>query len=255
MGKKHKSYGIFLFIICTFIIPLICILLIAYVPVFQKGILQFVLFAIQGASPTIAAISISTRDGFTGLKYFLIEKYRQDFSIKLCLIGFMTPALLLTMAKLITYLTPYNNQFITIPSLKKITIILWALIAEELGWRGYLQEKVEDKWGNNFTPAIVGLIWASWHYHFFFLGTMDIPILAFTYGCVLESYGYYVMTKLSKGNIVPASLWHFSGNLFFNLYLFNPNWNKGSIIPYIIVDSLYTVYLGIFIYLRKKHLD
>ena len=81
---------------------------------------------------------------------------------------------------------------------------------------------------------------------------MEAPIVAFTYGCIAESYGYYVITKLAKGNIVPASIWHFSGNLFFNLYLLNPNWNGGSTMPYIIVNIIMTIYIGIFIYYIKK---
>lgn len=61
--------------------------------------------------------------------------------------GFFIPAVILTVAKLLTYYTPYHNQLITIPTLKKVIILLWALIAEELGWRGYLQNEIEKRWG------------------------------------------------------------------------------------------------------------
>lgn len=253
MKTKHKSHDIFFFILNAFTIPLICIVLMTYTPALKKGILQFILYGIESASPTIATIiMICKRNGILGLKCFLFKKYKKDFSIKLCLIGFMTPAVLLTIAKLLTYLTPYHNQFITIPSFKKFVIILWALIAEELGWRGYLQNKLENELGDKITPCLIGVIWTIWHYHFFFMGTMEVPILFFLYGCILESYGYYIITKLSKGNIVPASLWHFAGNLFFNLYLLDPNWNNGSIIPYTIVNILYICYVGAFIYLKNR---
>jgi len=42
------------------------------------------------------------------------------------------------------------------------------------------------------------------------------PFVLLILGCVFESYGYFVITKLAKGNIIPASIWHFSGNLFVN---------------------------------------
>lgn len=43
-------------------------------------------------------------------------------------------------------------------------IILWAFIAEEFGWRGYLEpwlkKKGLPKW---LVPYIVGVIWCLWH--------------------------------------------------------------------------------------------
>ena len=70
---------------------------------------------------------------------------------------------------------------------------------------------------------------------------MEVPYIAFALNCIIESYGYYVITKMSKGNIVPGSIWHFSGNYFFNLYLINPNWNNGSIVPYHITNTVYII--------------
>lgn len=246
---NQQKNGILFFIIYAFTIPLFCIITMSYV----SGFLQLLLFGIEGASPAIAAIlTVMHKNGIKGVIQFLKSKYQKTFSIKLCILGFFVPAIILTVAKLLTYLTPYHNEFITIPTLKKVIILLWALIAEELGWRGYLQNEIEKRWGCNITPILVGLIWSIWHFHFFFSGTMEVPIVAFTYGCIADSYGYYIITKLAKGNIVPASIWHFSGNLFFNLYLLNPNWNGNSNVPYIILNIIMTVYIGIFIYYSKK---
>ena len=252
MHAKKIDREFLFFNVYAFTIPLICICLMQYIPACSQGWGRFILYGIEGASPSIAAIIIILQTyGIQGTRYFILDKYKNGFSIKLCIMGFLIPVAMLTVSKLLTYVTPYQTQFITLPSLKKIIVISWALLAEELGWRGYLQDKIEKKVGDKLTPLIIGLIWSTWHYHFFLSGTMEVPIVVFTYGCIAESYGYYVITKLAKGNIVPASLWHFSGNLFFNLYLFNPNWNNGSIIPYIIVNTLYVLYIGAFIYYRK----
>lgn len=249
---KKIDREILFFIVYAFSIPLICICLMQYIPACSQGCVKFILYGIEGASPSIAAIiTILQKYGIQGIRCFILDKYKNGFNLKFCIMGFLMPAALLTVGKLLTYVTPYHNQFITLLSLKKIIIVTWALIAEELGWRGYLQDKIEQKFGGKLTPLIVGFIWSTWHYHFFLSGTMEVPIVTFTYGCIAESCGYYVITKLAKGNIVPASLWHFSGNLFFNLYLLNPNWNNGSIIPYIIVNTLYVLYIGAFIYYRK----
>lgn len=47
---------------------------------------------------------------------------------------------------------------------QKIIIVMWALVAEELGWRGYLQEKIEAHVGDVLTPLNVGIIWTVWHF-------------------------------------------------------------------------------------------
>lgn len=253
MKQKSRNYNIIVFILYAFSIPTICIVSMKYIPACKQGVLQLILYGIEAASPSLAAIMVVLqREGASGLKESIIDKYKNGISFKLCLFGFLAPAMILTVAKLVTYLTPYNNEFITMPNSKKMITLFWALIAEELGWRGYLQNEIEHKCGSKITPFIVGVIWALWHYHFLLSGTMDIPIILFTYGCIAESYGYYVITKLSNGNIIPASLWHFTGNLFFNLYLLNPNWNGGSIVPYIIVNLLYVSYIIIFICFRKR---
>lgn len=242
-----------LFIGIAFLLPLICSMLIISFPVCHSGTYNLILYGIQGASPTLAAIiTILIRKSKVELIIFLKEKYVSNSSIKYCLMGFIVPAVILTIGKFLINLVEDNGVFITLPSYSKFIIILWALLAEELGWRGYLQEKLEIVFGTNFTPLIIGVIWTFWHYHFFIMGSMEIPLMAFIYSCIVESYGYYVITKLAKGNILPASLWHFSGNLFFNLYLINPNWNDGSLLPYTIINSLYSIYILFFILYRKN---
>lgn len=241
------------FIIFAFLLPLLCSILIITFPICQSGGLNLVLYGIQGASPALAAIAtILIRKSKIQLIIFLKEKYVSNISIKYCMVGFIIPAIILTIGKLLSNSIMNNDVLITLPTYRKFIIILWALIAEELGWRGYLQEKVESVFGACFTPLIVGMIWTFWHYHFFMIGSMEVPYMAFTYSCIVESYGYYVLTKISKGNIVPASLWHFSVNLFFNLYLINPNWNNGSILPYIIINGLYSIYIFFFVLYRKN---
>lgn len=88
---------------------------------------------------------------------------------------------------------------------QKIIIVMWALVAEELGWRGYLQEKIEAHVGDVLTHLIVGIIW---------------------------------------------TVWHFSGNLFTNIYRLNPNWNTGRMEPYMIVNTVYLFNFIIFVVWR-----
>lgn len=253
--KKIESESV-LFVLYAFFIPIVCVGLMKIIDYCViSEIISFILYGIEGASPTIAAVIIvMQKRGINGLRRFLIDKYKNGFNIKLCVLGLILPCFVITVGKVLTYLTPYHNQLITSVSINKLIVIAWALIAEELGWRGYLQEKLEYQIDEGIIPLIIGIIWAYWHYHFFISGSMEVPIILFIFGCIVESYGYYVITKMAKGNVIPASLWHFSGNLFFNLYRINPNWNNGRIEPYVIVSSAYVVFLlwGIWYIIRNK---
>ena len=250
--KNGVCSEIGLFILYAFGIPTICICIMNCIEEYDKGgLFTLILYGIEGASPALAAIFVKLqKQGVNGVKTFLVNKYKYSLSARLCVIGFCIPCIMITIGKMLTYLTPYNNQFIYSLSLKKIIIVMWALVAEELGWRGYLQEKIEAHVGDVLTPLIVGIIWTVWHFHFFISGSMEVPLHSFAYGCIAESYGYFVITKISKGNIVPASLWHFSGNLFTNIYRLNPNWNAGRMEPYMIVNTVYLFYFIIFVVWR-----
>lgn len=242
------------FLIFAFGIPFICIHITKYLPQYYKEILNLIIFGIEAASPSLASLLtiylFSKRDG---VRKFLRKKYYENFSFKYCVMGFLAPAILYTLGKLITNMTVSDHGNFLMPTSKKMLIIAWALIAEELGWRGFLQERLERLSGVMLTPLFVGIFWALWHYHFWLSGTMDVPISAFLYGCILESYGYYIIIRLSKGNIIPASIWHFGGNLFINVYLMNPDGNHGRIVPYVIVNGLFTVYFFCFVKMAKRH--
>jgi len=78
---------------------------------------------------------------------------------------------------------------------------------------------------------------------------MDVPFTLLILGCIFESYGYFVITKLSKGNILPASIWHFSGNLFMNIFSLNINDGDGKYLTYMITTFSYGFcVIGFFIY-------
>lgn len=56
------------------------------------------------------------------------------------------------------------------------------------------------------------------------------------------------MTPLIVGII--WTVWHFSGNLFTNIYRLNPNWNTGRMEPYMIVNTVYLFNFIIFVVWR-----
>ena len=237
LRSKYSLGPIILFLILAFLMPLLSILLIRNFAAFQSGILYFILYGFEAATPTLSALLVVLIFGrqFTS---FIKKCYVENIRVDCIFFAILLPVIVLLAAKL-TYSTFTRDAvFATGISSRKLIVILWALVAEEAGWRGFLQEKLDVYFGNLFMPLVLGIIWAFWHYHFFLSGSMSVPLVLFTLGCITDSYVYYWITKKSKGNIIPASLFHFTSNLFFNILLINPEFNHGSTLPYL----LYVIY-------------
>ena len=240
------------YLLLAFGIPLLCVLL---CKTNDNQVIQFLLYGIEGASPTIAAIiTVLANDRKNGLKKYLCDKYLSNLDLRICILGFLVPFLLLTASKAIGIFLGDAYIYPSPITMRKMMIISWALLAEELGWRGFLQEKLESVFPERYIAPFTGVIWAFWHYHFVLSGSMHIPVLAFTIGCIFESYGYFAITKLAKGNIVPASIWHFTGNLMFNLYRFDPQWHNSNNSFYWIATMFYAANILLFVIYKKRKL-
>jgi len=114
-------------------------------------------------------------------------------------------------------------EFITAMIPLAITFFIFALF-EEVGWRGYLAPKVYSLNDRLLGHALVGIIWASWHFPYmrdllahtseglatslprFILGTI---VLAIVYGEI----------RLRTGSVWPAIIMHWVGNTLANTLL------------------------------------
>lgn len=255
-GKKSEKnivIHILEYLLLAFGIPLLCVLLCR---INENQVINFILYGIEGASPAIAVIIVVlAHDRKIGLKKYMYDKYISNLNLKKCILGFSVPFFLLTCAKIVAVIWGDVYIFPSPITIRKMVIILWALVAEELGWRGYLQEKLEKIFPDKYIALITGIIWALWHYHFILSGSMDVPVVAFALGCVFESYGYFTITKLAKNNIVPASIWHFTGNMMFNLYRFDPQWHNGNHTFYWIATIFYAINILLFVMHEKKEFN
>lgn len=239
MKTENIIKSITLFLIFAFSIPLICVFLVKNFNIFKSGTFNFILYGIEAISPTLAAlIATAILGGSRMLQLFLKKCYFDNIKIRFIILAVLIPLTIFTFTKITSLIFVQDVPFLTGIAPKKLIIIMWSLIAEEAGWRGFLQEKLDKYCGRLWTPILIGIIWTLWHYHFFLLRTMSAPLILFPLGCIADSIGYYWVTKKSSGNIIPASIWHFSENLCFTLFLINPEYNHARIEPYL----LYTVY-------------
>lgn len=244
-----------LFLAVAFGLPLLCVAMVKNITVFQIGIPNLILYGIAAMSPTLAALIVTvTFGGRAGFVSFLRRCYIRNIRLVSILLAILIPFLVLFATKLTLLIG--DNSFTPVSGMalkpSRLPVIFWALIAEEMGWRGFLQEQIDNEFGFPATPILVGGVWALWHYHFFWLGTLTAPIVLFVIGCIAESFGYYWITKKAKGNIIPASVWHLTGNFFFNLFLISHEQNNGSNVPYLIF-VIYTIIMTVIITCGIQH--
>jgi membrane protease YdiL (CAAX protease family) len=254
MLNAKETKTIVYFTAIAFLLPLLCILVITYNMGEKNIILNFILYGVEAASPTIATVAvICILGGRKGITEFFHINFTPKMKITTVLYPiFITFGIMFT-SKLIACVLTSTLFQINHLSIEKMIIILWAFLAEEVGWRGLLHKKLMNVLPEFVVPFIVGLIWSVWHYHFFIIGSINVPIFLFVTGCIADSYIYLFLLKVSRGNIVIAMLYHMCGNMFLNIFNINPDMNEGSVVPYfisVIIAGLFGI--GLLMFTKKR---
>lgn len=86
---------------------------------------------------------------------------------------------------------------------------------EEIGWRGFLQPSLEEKFGFVFATMIQGIIWPAWHFPLWFLHNANqstFSVLAFMIYCMSFSFSLALVYKISRC-VVAVILLHAWGNV------------------------------------------
>lgn len=88
-------------------------------------------------------------------------------------------------------------------------------LGEELGWRGFLQPRLDNRLGAARSALVVGGIWALWHLP---LWTIDspqshIPYLLFATHVCCYSFISSALVRAARGSLIPAVLVHLLVNV------------------------------------------
>jgi membrane protease YdiL (CAAX protease family) len=126
-------------------------------------------------------------------------------------------------------------EILTQPNTIPLVIFLYFLQAglEEVGWRGYLQEKLGQKMGPTFSSFLVGVIHTFWHLPLFWVvGTNQIKMgfgsdflifAAFVISSsIFSAWCYYG----NRRSIMASALLHTTGNLSFDIFAYSPGTTK-----------------------------
>lgn len=247
MKKYEYAQHLLPFFMIAFLLPLISILLQSLIHDYS---IKFVLYGIEAASPSIAAIVILCADKH--FKNFVTANFRTKYLARALIFPVIVVCVTMFLAKLIACMLCKNPFTLKNIPPSQFVIILWSFVAEEFGWRGYLQPFLKSRlkpiW---FVPFVVGVIWCFWHYHYFLISGMQVPFLLFFASCIIESYLYDYLLNWTGGNLISAMMYHFSWNLFLHLFAINPIDNNGNLLPYAMLTILELLSLMIFFLMNK----
>jgi len=136
----------------------------------------FILFAIAGAAPTIAAyISIK----FSDRDYTLFNKAVWKWRINLLYYLFVFISILVVrLLSILVYGLIYKPIWTELsPHIISFVLLIFPMIIfgglEEFGWRGILLPELNRKFNLLISALIVGFLWGLWHLPLFFINGLS----------------------------------------------------------------------------------
>lgn len=226
-NKKENLKRLGLYLLIAFALSLL--LIIFRKPMETSARVSFVIVQLFSFSPAIACIITRavTKEGFGDMK--LHFNFRGNF--RWYLLAFAVPLLCFSASKLLPVImsgygsrlsefTANNVLSVIFILLGQSAVVSAGLLGEELGWRGYMNQKMEPLLGTFGTCLIGGIIWGLWHF------PIDISNYLGGYGSfsfsmksafgrlvLLTCFGVFLMWLTKKtDSIFPAVVAHFMFN-------------------------------------------
>jgi membrane protease YdiL (CAAX protease family) len=207
-----KKFPIFSFILLSFSITWISLLPIIF------GSLSQDWHFLGSFGPTLAAVYIlrKSKQG-SGIKH-LLNKIKLQFT-PFFILASLSPLFLLFIALIITDNT-ISHTFLSL-KVGETNIFLWFLplisygVLEEIGWRGFLLPKLQEKFKPLMATFVLTLIWGAWHIPMFFYRFELSPLMvvgffvSLFFGAVILTYIY----NATKGDLLAVIIWHTLWNI------------------------------------------
>lgn len=197
----------------------------------------FILLLLGVLGPMVMGITFThlthDREGRKDFYRRIIDARR--IGARWCLVILVLPPALVGLAALIDLLTGGSgatwgeaaHNFVTSP-LSILPSILFATLIpfiEELGWRGYVLDRLQGKWSALISTLILGSVWSLWHLPLFFiegsyqagLGVGTLQFWSFMIGILFLSFAFTWVYNNTGRSILAVILFHamvnFSGEL------------------------------------------
>lgn len=226
LQNEHKMKKIYHYFLFAFLISWVL-----WSPLyFSKSVSEF--WALPGAwGPTFSAILVTwINEGKMGVKQLLKKLLIWRVSFKYYLFAIGLSALLVIAAMLLANLLfdvdlnfssipsgmgleddDILMSFLLLPILFLVTTFVGGPIAEELGWRGFAQEKLQLKYGVIPAGLIIGCFWVLWHLPLMIFlpqGIGHMPIIAYVIVMINMSVLFGWLYNKTRGSVLLAVLFH-----------------------------------------------
>ncbi|WP_297956158.1 CPBP family intramembrane glutamic endopeptidase [uncultured Ruminococcus sp.] len=221
-----KRLAIYLLIVFAFSI----LLIILRKPISSSETFYFFIAELFCASPAVASLITRTvtKEGFRDMKLHL----NLSRNFRWYLLAFALPLICFSASKLIPIIISGHSDWLsgfTFGNILAVILMLAAqsavssvsLLGEELGWRGYMNQKMEPLLGTVGTCLFGGVVWGLWHFpidianYLEGYGTLSNSLeTAFGRLILLVCFGVFLMWLTKKTNSVfPAVVAHFMFNM------------------------------------------
>jgi len=215
---------------------------------------KYIIGIIGLAIPSIAGSIFLLREGNLKNTIQQLFRFRINAWIILCIV--LLPFIML-IAHVINVLLfngdiPVISEPYLIPLQFIIILIAGGPFIEEIGWRGYLQTKVNKNFSIIIAGLIVGIIWAIWHIPLFFIKEMlhnNLPLDQFFITAILMSIIINYFQVRAQCGIWPALILHTYMNLTMEV---TPLFNQNGHTLWILTNCVLFVIVLIFIALQFK---
>ena len=226
-NKKENLRRLGIYLLIAFALSLL--LIVFRKPMETSARVSFIITQLFSFSPAIACLITRavTKEGFGDMK--LHFNFRGNF--RWYLLAFAVPLLCFSASALLPVIiggygsrlsgfTADNVLSVIFILMGQSAVVSAGLLGEELGWRGYMNRKLEPLVGTLGTCLIGGIIWGLWHFpidisnYLGGYGSFSFSMkLAFGRLVLLTCFGVFLMWLTKKtDSIFPAVVAHFMFN-------------------------------------------
>jgi hypothetical protein len=211
------------------------------------------LFMAGGFTPSITAIILTGlwegRNGLRRMGRRLIQ-FNIGWRWYLAVLGMIA---LITMGEVLVTISlghPFDLSLFFAQLGSFIPLIIIGPLSEELGWRGYAQDRLQTRFHSTVASLIIGILWSLWHLPLFFIvGTsqyeLGLPFLPFllsvTSLSVLMGWVYNSTQRSLWSAILVHWIYTYSSQVISTGFTETPTSSWLRCIPYILVAALVVV--------------
>jgi membrane protease YdiL (CAAX protease family) len=123
---------------------------------------------------------------------------------------------------------------------------------EEFGWRGYVLDRLQERWNALVSSLILGIVWSLWHLPLFFikdayqynLGAGSPSFWLFMIGIIPLTVLFTWIFNNTRRSTLAAMLFHFMVNFTGELVALTPRAELYSIVLWVVVAIVITMIWG-----------